>query len=75
MIKKVVINVDNLKNFIIEYKGAIIGALIAILILFTNLYKLIIGIILIFMGMYIGNYVQRNKYAVKEKLKNFIDRI
>ena len=34
-----------------------------------------IGIILIVMGIFIGNYVQRNKYAVKEKLKNFIDKM
>ena len=55
--------------------GALIGALVAILILLTNLYKLIIGIILVFGGMYVGNYVQRNKTMVKEKLKKFIDRM
>ena len=26
-------------------------------------------------GIFIGNYIQRNKYAVKEKLKNFIDKM
>ncbi|MBR6504835.1 MAG: DUF2273 domain-containing protein [Clostridia bacterium] len=66
---------DNLKKFIIEYRGAIIGAFIAILILLTNLYKLIVGIILVIIGVFVGNYVQRNKYDVKEKLKKFIDRI
>ena len=66
---------NNFKDFVSEYSGAIIGAVIAILILLTGLYKLIIGIILIVMGIFIGNYVQRNKYAVKEKLKNFIDRM
>ena len=35
----------------------------------------IIGIILIGMGLFIGNYIQRNKYEVKEKLKNFIDKM
>ena len=54
---------------------AIIGGIIALLVLFTRLYQLIIGIILIFIGMFIGNYVQHNKYDVKEKLKNFIDRL
>ncbi len=63
------------KEFIKEYKGAIIGALVAIVILCTNLYKLIIGIILISIGMFIGNYIQRNKYDVKEKIKNFVDKM
>lgn len=66
---------DNFKKFMSEYKGAIIGGFIAILILLTNLYKLIVGIILVVLGIFIGNYVQRNKYDVKEKLKQFIDRI
>ena len=34
-----------------------------------------IGIVLIIIGIYIGNYIQRNKYEVKEKIKNFVDRI
>ena len=57
---------ENIKKFIIEYRGAIIGAVIAILVLLTNLYKLINGIILVCIGIFIGNYVQRNKYDVKE---------
>ena len=43
---------NNFKDFVSEYSGAIIGAVIAILILLTGLYKLIIGIILIVMGIY-----------------------
>jgi len=66
---------DNIKKFISQYSGAIIGGAIAILILLTNLYKLIVAIILICLGIFIGNYVQRNKVDVKEKLKQFIDRI
>ncbi|MFR8104677.1 MAG: hypothetical protein ACLU8F_06375 [Clostridia bacterium] len=63
------------KDFIMQYRGAIIGAIVAILILLTNLYRLIIGIILICLGIFVGNYIQQNKYEVKEKLKNFIDRM
>lgn len=66
---------EGLKNFWNNYKGAIIGAVIAILILTTRLYMLIISIILIVMGAIIGNYVQQNKFEVKERLKNFIDRV
>ena len=53
---------DDFKNFIVQYRGAIIGGLIAILILCTGLYKLVIGIILLVIGMFLGNYVQKNKY-------------
>ncbi len=66
---------DSFKEFITKYKGAIIGIIIAILILCTRLYQLIIAIVLIFLGAVVGNYVQQNKYEVKEKLKNFIDRL
>ena len=63
------------KDFFLKYRGAIIGALIAILILCTRLYILIIGVILICMGIYIGNYIQINKEDVKEKIKKFIDKL
>ena len=66
---------EDIKNFFIKYRGAIIGALVAILILCTGFYRLIIGIILVCMGIYVGNYVQLNKDSVKEKLKKFIDKL
>lgn len=66
---------NEIKDFFMKYRGAIIGALIAILILCTGFYKLIIGIILVCIGIYIGNYIQINKDEVKEKIKNFIDRL
>lgn len=66
---------NGFKDFIMEYRGAIIGAIIAILILCTGLYRLMVSIILIVMGIFLGNYIQRNKYDVKEKLKNFIDKM
>jgi len=66
---------EGFKEFVKEYAGAIIGALVSIIILCTNLYRLIIGIILISAGIFVGNYVQRNKYEVKEKLKSFLDKI
>ena len=64
-----------IKDFLMKFRGAIIGAIIAILILCTGLYKLMIGIILIGMGIYVGNYVQINKDDVKVKLKKFIDKL
>ena len=66
---------DSFKNFWSQYKGAIIGVIVAILILCTRLYNLIIAIVVLFIGAVVGNYVQHNKYDVKEKIKNFIDRL
>lgn len=66
---------DNFKDFWNQFRGAIIGVIIAILILITGLDKLILAIVVIVLGAFIGNYVQRNKEDVKAKLKNFIDKM
>ena len=66
---------DGFKNFMTQYSGAIIGGVIAILVLLTGLHKLFIAIVVIFIWIFIGNYIQRNNIDVKEKLKNFIDRL
>ncbi|MFR5682925.1 MAG: DUF2273 domain-containing protein [Clostridia bacterium] len=66
---------DSFKKFVSDYCGAIIGIIVAIIILLTNLYQLIIWVLLICVGAFIGNYVQRNKEVVKERLKSFIDRM
>ena len=65
----------DIKDFLMKYRGAILGAIIAILILCTGFYKLIIGIILVCIGIYAGNYVQLNKDFVKDKIKKFIDKL
>lgn len=62
-------------NFLNRYKGAIIGCIIAILLLVFELDKLIIGIVIISIGIFSGNYVQRNKQSVKENLKKLIDKM
>ena len=66
---------DDFKKFINQYKGAIIGIIIAIVLLVTKLYDVIIGILIILAGAFVGNYVQQNKDDVKAKLKKFIDRM
>ncbi len=66
---------NNFKDFWNQYKGIIIGIVIAVLILITGLDKLILAIVVIALGAFIGNYVQRNKEEVKTKLKNFIDKM
>ena len=66
---------DDFKKFINQYKGAIIGVIIAIVLLATRLYDVIIGILIILAGAFVGDYVQQNKDDVKAKLKKFIDRM
>lgn len=61
-------------NFCLRHKGAIIGGLIGVIIAFTHLLQIILGIIIIIAGIMIGDYVQKNKEFVKEKLKSFIDK-
>ena len=66
---------EDFKKFLGRYCGAIIGIIVAIVILATRLYDLIIGVLVILAGAFIGNYVQQNKDDVKTKLKNFIDKM
>ena len=66
---------NNFKDFWNQYKGAIVGVVIAILILITRLHDLILAIVVIILGAFIGNYIQQNKEDVKIKLKNFIDKM
>ena len=66
---------EEFKKFIIQYRGAIIGIIIGILVLITRLSDLIIGIVVITIGAFVGNYIQQNKEDVKAKLKKFIDRM
>ena len=66
---------NGFKDFWEHYKGAIIGIVVAVLILITRLQDLIIAAVVIVLGAIIGNYVQQNKEDVKTKLKNFIDKM
>ena len=66
---------EEIKNFITKYLGAIIGVIVAIILLSTNLDDIIFAAVVIIIGAFVGNYVQQNKAEVKEKLKNFIDRL
>ncbi len=65
----------DLKSFIYEYRGAIIGGIIAIIILCTGLLKVMLGILILACGVFLGNYVQQNKYEVKQKLLDLINRL
>lgn len=66
---------NDFKSFMSKYGGMIIGIIVAILLLLTRFYELIIAIILIAVCGYAGFYIQHNKDNVKDRLKNFIDRL
>ncbi len=65
---------NNLNTLINKCGGAIIGGLIALILCFTELYKLLVYLVIVLAGAFLGNYVQKNKANVKEKLKEFIDK-
>ena len=48
--------------------------LIAIIIACTGLVRILVIFAIIVFGIWLGNYVQKNKEKVKEKLKNLIDK-
>ncbi len=66
---------NDFKGFMYEYRGAIIGGIIGLIVLFTGLLKLALAIIVVCTGVFLGNYVQHNKYEVKQKLLDFINRL
>jgi uncharacterized membrane protein len=48
---------------------------LAILLFCTNLYKILLIMALILICIWAGNYYQKNKERVKDKIKNFIDKL
>jgi uncharacterized membrane protein len=66
---------ENFKRFLINYRGAIIGGIVATIALLLNLHKILLWILIVIAGMLIGNYVQHNKEFVKDKLKSYIDKM
>lgn len=60
--------------YINEYKGAIIGGVIALLFIATGLSKLVIGLAVLAVGIFLGYYIQNNKDKVKEFLRGLIDK-
>ena len=66
---------EEMKKFLIKYRGAVIGGLIALIALLLNLHKVLLWVLIIVAGIVVGNYVQNNKEFVKDKLKSYIDKL
>lgn len=60
--------------FVNQYKGAIIGGVIALLFIATGLSKLVIALAVIAVGVFLGYYIQNNKDKVKDILRGLIDK-
>jgi putative flippase GtrA len=65
---------NKFSDFLTKYAGAIIGILIAIILLILRIFEVIVALGIIVAFAFLGNYIQKNKTTVKEKLKTFIDR-
>ena len=66
---------EEFKNFLINFRGAIIGGILAIIALLLNFHTVLLWILTIVAGIMLGNYVQHNKEFVKDKLKSYIDKL
>ena len=65
---------DEFKEFLIKYRGAIIGGIVAIVALILRIHEFLIGCIIVVVGVLLGNYVQQNKEAVKDKIRKIVDK-
>ena len=65
---------SKLNNFVARYGGATIGGVIALLLCVTGLYRFLFCLIIILIGAFAGDYIQKNRVDVKQKLKDFIDK-
>lgn len=66
---------DNNNNFFIKNLGAIIGIIVGAVLACTGLYRVMIFIIAVYIGAKAGAYTQYHKEELKEKSKNFIDKL
>ena len=65
---------DYSQKGIMDYFGAIVGGVIALILCFTQFYRFVLAVAIVAAGVFLGNYIQKNKAQVKDKLKNFIDK-
>ena len=65
---------DEFKEFLIKYRGAIIGGIVAIVALILRIHEFLIGCIIVVAWVVLGNYVQQNKKAIKNKIKKIVDK-
>ena len=65
---------EQFRDFLVRYRGAIIGGIIAIICLIFKIHEFLIGCLIIIAGILIGNYVQQNKEKVKNMIREIVDK-
>ena len=65
---------EKVRDFLIKFRGAIIGGLVAIILLILRVHKILIGLLIIGAGILAGNYIQQNKEKVKNAIRHVVDR-
>ena len=65
---------EKIKDFLVRYRGAIIGGIIAIVLLILKIHEILIELLIIAAGVVAGNYIQKNKEFVKEGIRHIVDR-
>lgn len=66
---------NDFKSWFDKNWGACLGALVALILACTGLYRIIIGIVLVGIGAWVGNYLQHHKNKAKDNIKDFIDKM
>lgn len=58
-----------------QYGGAIIGGVVALILCCTRIYMFLVYVLIIAAGVFAGDYIQKNKEKVKDKIKSIIDKV
>ena len=58
-----------------QYGGAIIGGVVALILCCTRIYMFLVYVLIVVAGVLAGDYIQKNKEKVKDKIKSFIDKV
>ena len=65
---------EKFKDFLVKYRGAIIGGAVAVIALILRIHEFLIACLVIAAGIFVGNYVQQNKDTVKNFIRRIVDR-
>lgn len=65
---------EKLGEFLSKFAGLIIGALVGIILIATELKNAVLNLIIIVACAYLGKYIQQNGKDLKSKIKNLIEK-
>jgi uncharacterized membrane protein len=65
---------EKLGEFLSKFAGLIIGALVGVILIATELKDAILNLIIIVACAYLGKYIQQNGKDLKMKIKNLIEK-